>query len=106
MRRSAVANRLLAALSLLGLAAATTACEHKLDAGCTEGTCHVNLRTGGSLTLGDQDVVVQKVEDTSITLSANGVSFHMAKDTDIHIGQYRLHLGHISGGTASVDVVK
>ncbi|MEV7093990.1 hypothetical protein AB0M80_14265 [Amycolatopsis sp. NPDC051045] len=83
-----------------------TGCDHLIDLGCAERSCHFNLVSGGKVDLGGQELAVQKVDNNSVTFLANGISVSLFQGVDLDFLGYHLHLGEIRGGEASLDVTR
>ncbi|WP_370966507.1 hypothetical protein [Amycolatopsis sp. cg9] len=81
-------------------------CDHLIDLGCADRSCHFNLTSGGKVDLGGQELEVQKVDNNSVTLLSNGISVSLFQGVDINFLGYHLHLGEIRGGEASLDVTR
>ncbi len=81
-------------------------CDHLIDLGCAERSCHFNLVSGGKVDLGGQELAVQKVDNNSVTFLANGISVSLFQGVDLDFLGYHLHLGEIRGGEASLDVTR
>ena len=83
-----------------------TGCDHLIDLGCAERSCHFNLVSGGKVDLGGQELAVQKVDNNSVTFLSNGISVSLFQGVDLDFLGYHLHLGEIRGGEASLDVTR
>jgi hypothetical protein len=83
-----------------------TGCDHLIDLGCAERSCHFNLVSGGKVDLGGQELAVRKVDGNSVTLLSNGISVSLVQGVDLDFLGYHLHLGEIRGGEASLDVTR
>ncbi|NBH09944.1 hypothetical protein [Amycolatopsis sp. SID8362] len=81
-------------------------CDHLIDLGCGDRSCHFNLTSGGKVDLGGQELQVQKVDNNSVTFLSNGISVSLFQGVDIDFLGYHLHLGEIRGGEASLDVTR
>ncbi|MEU7787596.1 MULTISPECIES: hypothetical protein [unclassified Amycolatopsis] len=81
-------------------------CDHLIDLGCADRSCHFNLVSGGKVDLGGQELEVQKVDNNSVTFLSNGISVSLFQGVDINFLGYHLHLGEIRGGEASLDVTR
>ncbi|WP_410615066.1 hypothetical protein [Amycolatopsis sp. lyj-109] len=83
-----------------------TGCDHLIDLGCAERSCHFNLVSGGKVDLGGQELKVQKMDNNSVTFLSNGISVSLFQGVDLDFLGYHLHLGEIRGGEASLDVTR
>lgn len=81
-------------------------CDHLVDLGCAERSCHFNLVSGGKVDLGGQELKVQKMDNNSVTFLSNGISVSLFQGVDLDFLGYHLHLGEIRGGEASLDVTR
>jgi hypothetical protein len=81
-------------------------CDHFVDLGCAERSCHFNLVSGGKVDLGGQELKVQKMDNNSVTFLSNGLSVSLFQGVDLDFLGYHLHLGEIRGGEASLDVTR
>ncbi|MET8850299.1 hypothetical protein [Amycolatopsis sp. NPDC004625] len=101
MRRG-IAVCLFAVVTFLSVAG----CDHFVDLGCAERSCHFNLVSGGKVDLGGQELKVQKMDNNSVTLLSDGLSVSLFQGVDLDFLGYHLHLGEIRGGEASLDVTR
>nr|AUO14862.1 hypothetical protein [Amycolatopsis sp.] len=83
-----------------------TGCDHFVDLGCAERSCHFNLVSGGKVDLGGQELKVQKMDNNSVTFLTDGISVSLFQGVDLDFLGYHLHLGEIRGGEASLDVTR
>ncbi|MEV6829652.1 hypothetical protein [Amycolatopsis sp. NPDC051102] len=83
-----------------------TGCDHLVDLGCAERSCHFNLVSGGKVDLGGQELKVQKMDSNSVTFLSDGISVSLFQGVDLDFLGYHLHLGEIRGGEASLDVTR
>ncbi|MEV4054627.1 hypothetical protein AB0J55_25810 [Amycolatopsis sp. NPDC049688] len=81
-------------------------CDHFVDLGCAERSCHFNLVSGGKVDLGGQELKVQKMDSNSVTFLTDGISVSLFQGVDLDFLGYHLHLGEIRGGEASLDVTQ
>ncbi|MGW3994747.1 hypothetical protein ACWEF6_14795 [Amycolatopsis sp. NPDC004772] len=100
--RRAIVMCLFAVVTSLSVAG----CDHLIDLGCAERSCHFNLVSGGKVDLGGQELAVEKVDNNSVTFLSNGISVSLFQGVDLDFLGYHLHLGEIRGGEASLDVTR
>lgn len=103
-RRATSTVRAAAAAAILLLTGTAASCSDDSTAACGSGTCNLNLKLGGSTTLGGQKLTVTHLDHDSVTLTSHGVSFHLHRGLKLDLGRYHLRLTSTQGSSAHLSV--
>ncbi|WP_329572822.1 hypothetical protein [Kitasatospora sp. NBC_01266] len=103
MKRNVTNLALMVSILLLSVVSACDVPDH-VGLGCKQSTCHLNLESGKSVTIGGQTFAVDHLSDDSVTLDSHGISLTVHTGVDVTFGRYHLKFNRSDSGSAALDV--